>query len=154
VFLNVLVAFDGSPSARAALREAVDLSRAENAKLTILGVVPPLPAFAYRAGVSIDRLREEAAGEVAEWLRAARAELPDDMPATTIQREGHAGEEIVKQVEGGGHDLVVLGTRRWGRLRANVFGSVNAYVHFHSTVPMLIVSATDAPDEVEESTAS
>ena len=148
MFLNILVAFDGSPSAWAALRQAVDLARAENAKLTILSVRPPLPSFAYRSGVSVERLKEEADEEVAEFLREARASLPDDVSATTIQREGHAGEEIVRQVEEGHHDLVVLGTRRWGRFRANVFGSVNAYVHFHSTVAMLIVSLTDSDDEV------
>ena len=146
MFLNVLVAFDASSSAWAALDQAADLAVAENAKLTIVGVVPPLPSFAYRAGVSVERLKEEAAEEVAESLREARARLRDDVAATTVQREGHPGEEIVKQVEEGGHDLVVLGTRRWGRLRANMFGSVNAYVHFHSAVPMLIVSGSGADD--------
>jgi nucleotide-binding universal stress UspA family protein len=146
VFLNVLVAFDASPSAWAALHQGADLAVAENAKLTVVGVVPPLPSFAYRAGVSTDRLKEEAAEEVAESLREARAQVRDDVAATTVQREGHPGEEIVRQVEEGRHDLVVLGTRHWGRLRANVFGSVNAYVHFHSTVPMLIVTAPDVDD--------
>jgi nucleotide-binding universal stress UspA family protein len=146
VFLNVLVAFDASPSAWAALDQAADLAVAENATLTVIGVVPPLPSFAYRAGVSVERLKEEAAEEVAESLREARARLRDGVSATTVQSEGHPGEEIVRQVEEGGHDLVVLGTRRWGRFRANVFGSVNAYVHFHSTVPMLIVSAPGDDD--------
>jgi nucleotide-binding universal stress UspA family protein len=149
VFLSILVAFDASPSAWAALDQAADLAATGNATLTVIGVVPPLPSFAYRAGVSIDRLKAEAANEVEESLREARERLRDDVAATTVQREGHPGEQIVKQVEEARHDLVVLGTRGWGRLRANVFGSVNAYVHYHSRVAMLIVNAPDE-DEAEE----
>ena len=56
-------------------------------------------------------------------------------------RSGHAGEEIVKELERGAYDLVVLGSRGRGPASEGLFGSVNGYVHFHSHVPVLSVPA-------------
>jgi nucleotide-binding universal stress UspA family protein len=65
--------------------------------------------------------------------------LPDDLPVTTILKHGHVGEQIVKQVEEGNHDLLVMGSRGLGRVASSLFGSVGAYVHYHSNVAMLVV---------------
>ena len=48
---------------------------------------------------------------------------------TKLLKHGHAGEEIVKQVEAGGHDLLALGSRGLGRLASRVLGSTGADVH-------------------------
>ena len=45
-------------------------------------------------------------------LRDARASLPDDVAPHTVRRRGHPGEEIVAELERGGYDLLVLGSRR------------------------------------------
>ena len=42
MFLNVLVAVDGSRSSKLALERAIDLARAMNSKLTLITVAPPL----------------------------------------------------------------------------------------------------------------
>ena len=42
---------------------------------------------------------------------------------TKLLKHGHAGEEIVKQVEAGGHDLLALGSRGLGRLASRVLGT-------------------------------
>jgi nucleotide-binding universal stress UspA family protein len=107
--------------------------------LTLIGVVPPLPTFAYAYGGGQDELRRDAERSVAALLREAAATLPDDVLVRTVQRSGKPGDQIVRQLADGGHDLVVLGTRCRGRATANLLGSVNAYVHFHTRVPMLVV---------------
>jgi nucleotide-binding universal stress UspA family protein len=139
VFLNILVALDGSPSARRALTEAADLARAQNSKLTLITVAPPISHFMTLGGVSSDRMR----GELERWaesvLREADASLPGDVPARRVQRTGHVGEEIVKELDRGRYDLVVLGSRGLGRARSNLLGSVTSYVHFHSRIPILSV---------------
>jgi nucleotide-binding universal stress UspA family protein len=143
MFRNILVALDESPTAQRALSQAADLAEALNARLTLICVTPDLPGYATRAGVDVRRLEDEAEAESAAILRDGVASLPEGLPVTTVLKHGHAGEEIVKQVEAGEHDLVVLGSRGLGRLASNLVGSVGGYVHFHAKVAMLIVH----PDE-------
>jgi nucleotide-binding universal stress UspA family protein len=57
----------------------------------------------------------------------------------TVQRVGHAGPEIVKEIERGGYDLVVVGSRGRGRAQEGLLGSVNGYLHFHSKIPLLSI---------------
>jgi nucleotide-binding universal stress UspA family protein len=139
VFRNILVALDQSPTAQRALRDACDLAEALNARLTIISVAPQIPAFAFRAGIDVAALEREAEAETDKLLREAVASLPEDLPVTTVLKRGHAGEEIVRQIEAGDHDLVAMGSRGLGRVSTNLFGSVGGYVHFHAHVTMLVV---------------
>jgi nucleotide-binding universal stress UspA family protein len=143
VFLKILVAVDGSPPAARALEEAADLARSENSLLTLLTVAPPVSALVSRAGVSTESMRDELDEWAGRVLRAAAATLPDDVVAHTLQRRGHAGPEIVAEVERGAYDLLVLGTRGRGRAQEGLLGSVNGYVHFHARVPVLSVPGPD-----------
>ncbi|HUK44267.1 MAG TPA: universal stress protein, partial [Gaiellaceae bacterium] len=95
VFLNILVATEGSPHSRRALAEAVDLARATTAKLTLLTVAPPLSQYVTLAGVDPARMRLELDRWAEERLREAAAAVPDDVIAHTVQRSGHAGPEII-----------------------------------------------------------
>ena len=59
--------------------------------------------------------------------------------AERVQGRGHVGLEILKELERGGYDLIVLGTRGRGRTQEGLLGSVNGYIHFHAHVPLLSV---------------
>jgi nucleotide-binding universal stress UspA family protein len=139
VFLNILVGVDGSPSSGNALSEAVELAQAEGSLLTLICVAPLVSSYVALGGVSSDRMAadlDEWAGQV---LEEARSAVPDRVIAHTVQKLGHAGEEIVAELERGSYDLVVLGSRGRGRLQEGFLGSVTGYVHFHSRVPILSV---------------
>jgi nucleotide-binding universal stress UspA family protein len=151
VFLNILVAVDGSAAAKRALDEAVDLTRAGNARLTLIAVAPPATQFASLAGTTAEMLRSQLDEWAARVLRDARASLPDDIAAHTVQRSGHPGEEIVAELERGGYDLLVLGSRGHGRTRANVFGSVNTHVHYHTDTPVLSIKGDTEVDVIAAS---
>jgi nucleotide-binding universal stress UspA family protein len=139
MFLNILLAVDGSASSVRALDYGVQLARAGNAKLTILTVAPPVSSYVTLAGVSAERMESELEAWASGLLAKAAALVPDDVVAHTIQRSGDAGAEIVKELERGGYDLVVLGSRGRGRAQESLLGSVNGYVHFHSHLPVLSV---------------
>jgi nucleotide-binding universal stress UspA family protein len=143
LFRDILVALDQTATAQRALGEAIELAEALNSRLTIISIVPPIPSFAYRAGIDVGALEQEAEKETEKLLRDSVAGLPEDLPVTTVLKHGHPGEEIVKQIDAGDHDLVVMGSRGLGRVTANLFGTVGGYVHFHSHVAMLVVH----PDE-------
>jgi nucleotide-binding universal stress UspA family protein len=139
VFLNILVCVDRSPSAQKALEQAVDLARAQNSNLTLMSVAPSVSSYVTLGGVS----REQMTDELEQWadcnVAEAAASLPDDVTAHTLRRSGHVGAEIVRELERGRYDLVVLGSRGRGPASEGLLGSVNGYVHFHSRVPVLSV---------------
>ena len=84
-----------------------------------------------------------------EMLAKAAERVPADVIAHTIQKAGDAGPEIVKEVNRGSYDLIVLGSRGRGRAQEGLLGSVNAYVHHHARVPLLSVPdpGTDAQSD-------
>jgi nucleotide-binding universal stress UspA family protein len=141
MFRNILVALDQSRTSQRALAEATDLAEALNARLTIISVAPPVPPYAYRAGVDVGALEKEVEEETEKTMREAVEGLPKDLPVTTVIKHGHPGEEIVKQIEAGDHDLVAMGSRGLGRVSANLFGTVGGYVHFHArtSTAMLVI---------------
>jgi nucleotide-binding universal stress UspA family protein len=139
MFLNILVALDGSSASRRALVHAIDVARLGNAKLTLITVAPPVSSYATRAGVSWEAMRAELDRWAEEILTAGMETVPEDVIAHRVQRTGHAGAEIVKELTRGGYDLIVLGSRGRGRAQEGLLGSVNGHVHFHSSVPLLSV---------------
>jgi nucleotide-binding universal stress UspA family protein len=139
VFQNILVAIDGSETAGRALEAATELAEALNSRLTLISVAPEVPSFAYRSGVDVGALEQEARNETEGILRGSADALPDDLPVTTVLKHGNAGEQIVEQLRAGEHDLLVMGSRGRGRVATSLLGSVGAYVHYHARVPMLVI---------------
>jgi nucleotide-binding universal stress UspA family protein len=139
VFRSILVAVDGSESSASALAHAADIARVMNSTLMLITVAPLPSSYVALAGVSSEVMQSELDTWAERTLRQARADLPDDVNAHVVQRRGHAGAEILAELERGGHDLVVLGTRGRGPAREGLFGSVNGFLHFHSRVPLLSV---------------
>ncbi len=147
MFQNVLVAVDGSEDAEAARLQAVDLARAEEARLTLFTAVQPPPASVYTspsaAGVAAE-LAQDAQAEADRVLRTAAERTPDDLLAGTLLSSEPPRPALIEQIEAGDHDLIVMGSRGRGALGSLLLGSVSHYVLHHSPVPVLIVHATDA----------
>jgi len=147
VFLNILVGLDRSASSRRALEHAVDLARAANARLTLITVAPPVSSYVTLGGVGVDTMTEELDKWAKEVLDAALETMPDDVIAHTIQARGHPGPKILEELNRGGYDLIVLGSRGRGRAQEGLLGSVNGYIHFHSKVPLLSVPPQEGDEE-------
>jgi nucleotide-binding universal stress UspA family protein len=144
MFRSILVAFDGSKSAEAALDEAIDLAQTEGARLTLIGVAtrPPWIAPSYAAALPTDADLE---AEVERQLDRALERVPDDVPVATVVRSGCPSQVILARIEQGLHDLVVMGSRGRGSVRSLVLGSVSQAVVHRSPVPVLVVHTARAP---------
>jgi nucleotide-binding universal stress UspA family protein len=145
-FRNILAAIDGSPHGARALEEAVDLAQAYNAKLTVITSVPDPSTWlvtggAYGGQLNYEALAAEAEREHRELLEHAVDGIPGDLPVTKILAQGRPGERILEQVEAGGHDLVVMGSRGRGQMRSLLLGSVSHQVLNASPAAVLIVHA-------------
>jgi nucleotide-binding universal stress UspA family protein len=136
-YRDILVAYDGSKGAIAALDHAVGLARDQNARLTILSVARPLPGAAALAPAqpAVEDPRVTVERELAE----AVARLPQDVGVTTIVAYGTPATCIVQRAREGNHDLIVLGSRGHGRVHDALMGCVSRTVLHASPVPVLVL---------------
>jgi nucleotide-binding universal stress UspA family protein len=142
MFHNILVAVDGSPDAELALTEAIDLAESERTRLTLFTAVSQVPATAYlAAGEELGKLAEDARADAEAILRRARERVPDNLSVTAVLSEQPIRAALIGEISNGVYDLVVMGSRGRGAIRAALLGSTSHYVLHHSPVPVLIVHA-------------
>ena len=145
MFHNILVPVDGSADADQALAHAIDLAHSEHTRLTLITAPAELPALGYAtAGDVTGKLIADNRAAAEAILRSARDRAPDDLPVATVLTEEPIRIAILHQIKDGQHDLVVMGSRGRGAVRAALLGSVSHYVLHHSPVPVLIVHAERA----------
>ena len=83
----------------------------------------------------------ELARQADRIVDQAEALVPEGVPVSTVVRRGSAVREILKRVEDGEHDLVVLGSRGLGSAGSLILGSVSRAVVARSPVPVLVARA-------------
>jgi len=150
MFRNVLVAYDGSAHAEKALREAIDIAATGHGRLTVLTALPRPPRWVSATPETMAAARDlgpemERQGEA--LLQHAVSLVPDDVPVTTLLTREPIRRAVLAQAETGCHDLIVLGSRGRGALRAALLGSVSHHVLHHSPIPVLIVHADEPSAE-------
>src|SRR5262245_20850451 len=129
----ILLATDGSPSADAATREAIDLARAFRAPLIVASVpqtvLPTYGAYYGYTEIAAD-LHKTEAEHVAQTLAGVRARaIAAGVECETVALEGAPpGGEICRFAHERGPRLVVVGAHGWGRLGRIVHGSVSTHV--------------------------
>jgi nucleotide-binding universal stress UspA family protein len=148
MFQSILTAIDGSPDAERALVNAAQLARLTNARLTIMTVVPDPSAWLLTGGayaaIDLDAINHASESEHRELVNRAAETVTGDVSVTTLICHGRPGQQIVKQLHKGHHDLVVLGSRGRGEVRSLLLGSVSHEVLSHSSdTAVLIVRASE-----------
>ena len=119
---RVLVAFDGSPSAWAALHQAINVAVSNHALLTIAAVVhePSGLWMGFGGAMTVpytrDSLRRDLEREMRRHLAEARDEVPATVSVTTQLLHGRPWRAIAQLAESGRYDLVVTGPRPLGRV--------------------------------------
>ena len=148
MYKQILVPVDGSQTALAALRHAVDLARAFQAELFVVHVIDIYPFL----GMATDT----AVGQ-AEYLSAANANAEGTLRAavTMVEAagvscesatiEGHAAEEGILQAAGTcGADLIVMGSHGRRGIEKLLLGSVTQRVLQSARVPVMVVRGSEA----------
>jgi nucleotide-binding universal stress UspA family protein len=143
---RVLVAFDGSEGAWAALRRAIDVAVSNHALLTIAAVVEePLAIWmgfgAMTVPVTRESLRRDLEREMRLHLAEARDEVPATVSVTTRMLHGRPARALAGLVEEGRYDLVVTGPRPIGRLGRLLRHSVTHALLSRAHVSVLAVKA-------------
>lgn len=121
MYRNILVAYDGSAGAEAALARAADLAAAAGASLHLVAV-GRLPEYAETRD-EVDEAREQAERYYGRRLEEAAASLrARGLLAAVHLAFGKPSEEIVRLAGELGADLIVLGTRPHHPLRRRFLG--------------------------------
>ena len=151
MFHNILVALDGSPAADRALTEAIDLASSEHAQLTLFTAIVPPPIGAYygAAGDAVTTLINDAREDAEAIVRGGRDRVPDDVSVTTVVSVEPVLPALIGQIDEGGHDLVVMGSRGRGAVRSALLGSTSHHVLHHSPAPVLIIHPEEASHGLE-----
>jgi nucleotide-binding universal stress UspA family protein len=145
-YRNILVAVDGSADADAAVLHASRLAEDQRARLTLL-TVAPYPYQLAAVGVPSPPDQTDC---YAEALRRAVDSVSPDVGLTSRLLRGSAAETILRTIEDGDYDLVVMGSHGHSRLHRALLGSVSHRVLHDSPVPVLLIrhrlrSAAGAP---------
>jgi nucleotide-binding universal stress UspA family protein len=135
VYRQILVALDGSADSKTALRHAVTLARDQNAKLTLLTVVPHTPT-PVGPGVAPPPETDESHSVI---IKEALAAIPNDVGVTTRLEHGEIPQTILKAVAGGQYDLLVMGSHGHSRVHRALLGSVSERVLHKADLPVLML---------------
>ena len=151
---NIMVPYDGSPSAQAALAEAVRFAKDDpGLTLRIVHIIDT-------EQLAIDKLEAEGrdeqivstSGTLQATFAAVTAEAEERLRRridpllrglmnkvhVELLQETSPGDQIVTYAVDNGCDLIVMGSRGLGALRG-MLGSVSSFVLRNADVPVLIV---------------
>ncbi|MFD6950530.1 universal stress protein UspA [Nocardiopsis sp. TSRI0078] len=142
---SVVVGVDGTPAANAALAWATEEAARRGARLRIvhgLGMPVVIGAYGASGNFAVEDLRQAgydllAAG--AAYVHRARPEVevatvlaPEDAPAVLLNEAGHG-------------DVIVMGSRGLGGVRAIMLGSVGVRAASHAPCPVVVVPNLEKP---------
>jgi nucleotide-binding universal stress UspA family protein len=143
-YRNILVALDGSADADAAVAHASRLAEDQRARLTLLTVAP----YPYQmAGVGVPA-PPDLTDCYAGTLRRAVESVPPNVSLTSQLLRGNPAETILRSVNDGEYDLIVMGSHGHGRLHRALLGSVSYRVLHDSPVPVLLIRHATADPAV------
>jgi nucleotide-binding universal stress UspA family protein len=157
---RILYATDLGDHMRPVFRRAIDLAQACDGQVIMLHVMEPLRGTglaildAYLSDKKREQLQQDGMRKVLETVRKRIAEfykeeLGEELEDSTLISDvvvhtGRPGDEIPRQAEDKGADLVVIGACSHGLLGRGLVGSTAVRVVHACRVPVMVVPNCDA----------
>mgnify|MGYP001813112035 CR=1 FL=1 len=140
MFNRILLAIDGSPHAREALKYARDLALLDGAQVILVHAFEQVRTYLGEPQEGQVVARRVASGyEVAD---DAAKELQDAGLEVVVEvLEGPAADAILRVADVRECDLIVMGSRGHGTVTSLLLGSVSHRVLAHTQTPVMIVRA-------------
>jgi nucleotide-binding universal stress UspA family protein len=130
------VAYIDTPEARAALTAAIVLARALRARLEVITAVPYGPGHGV-IGLAPDDLQAEVTDHAEAELEAVVKALRTEVWAEAVLLDGDPAEQLA--AHSAKLDLMVMGSRGYGPLRAVLAGGVSGRVSREAHCPVIVV---------------
>ena len=149
----VILAYDGSDPAKAAVRAAARLLTAKKvvvvtvwepglALISSAASIPPgaeIPGPDLETITEVDQKAQDHASSVAEQGAELARSAGLEAEAQAVPDEVNVGETVVRIAKERGAQAVVIGSRSLSGLRATFLGSTSQTVAHHAHVPVLVV---------------
>ncbi|HMA08913.1 MAG TPA: universal stress protein [Ramlibacter sp.] len=146
MYRKILVATDGSPLSKKAVRSAIELAGAVGAELLALYVVPRYPVSYFEGGVTVSTA--DIARTEKQWAERGQAVVDAVRDAATaegvkakaiVTKSDLIAESILSSVKKHKCDLVVMASHGRRGLKRILLGSETQQVLTHSSVPVLVL---------------
>jgi nucleotide-binding universal stress UspA family protein len=137
---TMVLGYDGSDGARAALEKAVELAKLEAARIIIVFAYEIPAAYGGETGDyrrAVRELGEQKTAEAVELIRAAGVEYEVEL---VPERPAHGLVDVAERV---GASMIVIGTNGEHPIKGVVLGSVPHKLLHISPVPVLVVPSPD-----------
>ena len=147
MFQRIVVGTDGSDTATAAVKTAVELAKLSNAKLEIVSAYEPVPQARLRdeeSGISGDISHTINPREDVQFVldKAAAEARKESVEVVTHPREGDPADAILDVAEENDADLVLVGNKGMTGARRFLLGSVPNKISHHAPCDVWIVKTT------------
>lgn len=141
MYRNLVIAYDGTDGAKAALERAAEIAARDGAALTVVEAVSEgVPALVPGAPRSP---KPEEAASTREELRRAVGSLDPSLEASPWAVGGPPAKAILTVADDIEADLIVTGSRGRGRVASAVLGSVSTEILQGSRCDVLIVHPSE-----------
>ncbi len=137
MYTNVVVAYEGSEGARAALARAAEIAERDGASLTLVEAVAGKVPSPAPGGPPLAKPEKRAMARA--QLNQAIEQVNPDLLAAGWVIGGPPGPGIVTVADDIGADLIVTGSRARGRIARTVLGSVSTAILHHAPCDVLVV---------------
>ncbi len=137
-YSSILLPFDGSEFSKKALERACQLSKIDNAEITVLYVIP---RYEEMIGfLRTESIKKSMMHEAEKILNTARGiASKHGIPIKTETQEGQADAEITGTASRLKTDVIIMGTYGWRGVSRAIMGSTTERVIIHAPCPILAV---------------
>jgi nucleotide-binding universal stress UspA family protein len=147
---KILYATDLSKNSSYAFLHAIEMAKKHDAKIVILHVVEPIPAYAEVYAAITDEYRKKQHAEMMELIEkhlkgfCSKAEAQIGSPCVELVSKilvpvGHPPETILNVADEEGCDAIVIGAHGKGFLSHTFLGSVSKAVLHRTRKPVFII---------------
>jgi nucleotide-binding universal stress UspA family protein len=147
---TVACAFDGSPEARLALDWADDLARRSDARLRVISVHSPISFGDLGLDGAVSR--ESTNEALRDEIEREQLEAIAGRPAHAVVRTGNPARELVRASTD--TDILVMGSRGYGPVRATLLGGVSQHVIRHASCPVVVCPRSAIEEKPRSAAAS
>ena len=147
-FKKILVYVEG-PRSEPALVQAARLAKRNQAALRVLHVSKKLPEYAHMLApsVRVDDFYSSTAASTKDWLEELVGPIREEgTDVTTHGLHGTPFLEVIREVQRGGHDLVIKATGEEGWFKERFFGTTDLHLLRKCPCPVWIVKPKESPE--------